>query len=1771
MTGNENSSCLLITHKIGSTLKFNFNSARKPRSASARAVLGLRFQNRARTLIAGGATVALVATGAITVPQVLGTTASAVAQEANWQIETQQAADAAVAQQAVNNDPIDADAIASGVITSADDLLSYGLISGHVYATHPDGYPNPDTRGMNVEQNGVTVYAQFFDGGSYSPIYRAQSHPLPGGTWTHEGNGMFVFGMPGQGQDEDGNGGIKWTDSKGDVREFTAESGQKYRIWTEPFETAHGTTMYPIRQAGGYLPGAFVEVGAKEIGSVWGSDHLRQTAVFIQEHAPNHETSYMAASGANLKEDSAGFADIREYSSEYSDTISGRVWHERGGAFVDHDNRIPPKYDVTPSAADRQDYPAREYTVYASTLTADGAASNQALLERYAGDPDELARQTRLMLEANPQYIRQTVRGTTDSEGRYTLRFDEGALNENHVFLWVENSEGVVQSGYTGFQRPIFQVFDRGQYYFPQREPEYIEPRQDRNLKWVNYAIVGQSSHAGSVNITNFDNDINGRPAYPGATAIPAFGGSLTELPTVVEWRDAAGVVHKTCELSPAQSYEDQVAACTFDIPADAEVGDEFSVVLVVDGEEISADSLMVMTFGEALGVDYAETDAVVGTPAILEPAFEFTLDESAADMPEGTSFELGQLPEGVDEVDALEDLVEDEDERNNGQVYIDAATGTITYIPGLLQADSAVVFPVIATYRDNSTGEADATYNVAPVIDFEPIAPESSRVRAGETVESVPIEFIGADEDASLRPIDPLFELAPEFEIPVGYSVEVNPQTGVATVVAPDQVNDDTARGFNVPVIVSYPHNPGSADDTVDVPFELETDAALIDPDFADVSGRPTEEHPVDYTGGPIAAGSEITLNPNGDQPEFTFTVDEDGNVKVLIPEGAAAEDYPVEVTITYPDGSTDTDAFNINVFILDFVPEELDASRVRPGDTVESAPITFASDEKPDNPAFAIDADFEVPEGYSVEINPETGVVTVVALEQVDGETVKSFTVPVIVSYPHDPGSVSDTVDALFQLIPYAELIDPEFEPVEGKPGEVKPVENTGDAVPAGSEIAQNPNEDQPAFEFTVDGEGDVEVRIPEDAAEGAYPVEVTITYPDGSTGTEIIDITVGIDLVIVDFQPVAPAVTLVEPTEPAVSPAITFEGEEPEAPVFAIEEGYETPEGYSVEINAETGEVTVNAPDFLDKDTIEEFDVPVIVSYPNHEGSEDDKVLVPFQLDTDGDGNPDVTDEDDDGDGYTDEEEIEAGTNPKDPDSKPTEPTPPISEQIDPDLQDVAGLPGDVRPVANIGDPIPAGSEIVPTDSVPGFEFEVDENGDVTVAIPETAVPGEYEVEVTITYPDGSTDIDELTITVQEPESEASLFDPSYDEVQVEYGATEVSDIIWADNQQPDNATFSITDALEAIDGWTINGVDTNGAVSATAPSIDELGAIVKELKAEGLTSRQVAAAMVAYFGQDAPVEVSYSDGSIDSALAAFVLLDRDGRPLTEDDDDDWDNDGVLDEDEIEAGTNPFDPDDMPEEVVDAPDWNDDTVSPGDSVNLPNVGGEVTPGTSVNTDGPGAAVLNPDGSITVTADDDAEDGDIITITVEDAEGNVVDTIDVTVEEEPDAGEPIDDGASSVIAGSTAGGSSGLIHERCVPLLLGAGIPLLAILPLGLAVSVGMPGVDSFLRQAGVHPDNLNARVRELNTGLQNQLGVLNPQLSAQVEAALRQLGPDASRLAGGAALSAVSLLVLGTVAAACAPDSESSSDGSSAGISAEGTAQGTGEGINVGSSRE
>ena len=94
---------------------------------------------------------------------------------------------------------------------------------------------------------------------------------------------------------------------------------------------------------------------------------------------------------------------------------------------------------------------------------------------------------------------------------------------------------------------------------------------------------------------------------------------------------------------------------------------------------------------------------------------------------------------------------------------------------------------------------------------------------------------------------------------------------------------------------------------------------------------------------------------------------------------------------------------------------------------------------------------------------------------------------------------------------------------------------------------------------------------------------------------------------------------------------------------------------PAGVSFNSSAYTIDGTPRVTNWAPNEESRKFEIPVEVKNPN--GSKVNKVIeIIVQRDPDRDGDPDVTNLDDDNDGVTDVEEIAKGSNPKDVNSKP-----------------------------------------------------------------------------------------------------------------------------------------------------------------------------------------------------------------------------------------------------------------------------------------------------------------------------------------------------------------------------------------------------------------------------------------------------------------------------------------------------------------------------------
>ncbi|GAA0207807.1 YPDG domain-containing protein [Corynebacterium riegelii] len=1084
------------------------------------------------------------------------------------------AAPAAVAQEAqeaqasptVNPESkiIDADMIASGRVTKAANLtdahgVGKGLISGHVYLTGVAGNPGAAYDNGNVKLDGITVYAQFRDkDGSYSPIFSAKTHTLPDVVGGNGGQGTFAFGT--------GDTGITWTDKLGREHTYTARTDQMHRIWVEPFTNERGNRVEMFRQANGFVPGSFNLPADAPLGSFVASDgNMQLTAAFLREVAPNHKESWLAAKGDKLVEDPEGPIASASTQTKVPNTVSGRVWLETGG---------PDKGIVaTGPAFNSIDEPADGYTVYASTLTKDGAAANQKLRETYKNDPDKIAQATKEMLEAHPEYILKTVYGKTDPDGWYTLRFGnyekgqirEDILNPNHLFVWVEDKNGVVQNGYTGFHTPTFQRFNFGGNFRPAASPGENQlpinyngvPFQNLNSLYnVHYAIMpyAPASITADYNATD-------KPAAPGVTVTPELHGTVSSATSKVEWRDVNGKVLKACDIDQSKSAKEQVAACTFDIPQDAKKGDYFNVVLVSGGNDVSAWTVLVTRDADEFEPAYEPKLVVPGKETKSSPTFTKTDDEGnpteeTVKAPEGTTF---AIPEDFNAPDGY-------------VVEINENTGEITVTfpdKSKLNKDTVEEFdvPVTVTYPDSSTDDAKANFKLDTDGDGTPDLEDDDDDNDGipddkeiddNTNPKVPnqnLEYEPEYEDGSGKPGEDVTIDKPDFKdkdgnpttAPDGTTftpgdnapdgVKVDENTGEITVTIPKDAKPGDK--ITVPVVVTYPD--GSKDNvdvtvTVEQPDNPDTPPAKdnenYEPGYEDGSGKPGEDVTIDKPvfkdkdGNPTTAPDGTTFTPGDNAPDGVKVDENTGEITVTIPEDAKPGDkITVPVVVTYPDGSKDNVDVTVTVEDPDakqneeFEPGYEDGSG-KPGEDVTIDKPVFK--DKDGNPTTAPDGTTFTPGDNApdgVKANENTGEITVTIPE--DAKPGDKITVPVVVTYPDgSKDNVDVTVTVEQPDTPPTkdnENYEPGYEDGSGKPGEDvkidKPVFKDKDGKettpPEGTKFEKGEGAPEGV---TVHEDGSITVKVPKDAKPGdKITVPVTVTYPDGSKDNVEVTVTV------------------------------------------------------------------------------------------------------------------------------------------------------------------------------------------------------------------------------------------------------------------------------------------------------------------------------------------------------------------------------------------------------------------------------------------------------------------------------------------------------------------------------------------------------------------------------------------------------------------------------------------------------------------------------------
>ena len=822
-----------------------------------------------------------------------------------------------------NNRIIEADAIKNGYIKSQTDATNAAnTLSGRAWVVD-QGTPATMSNGLTPVPDGTAVYMQWIDtDGVVSPIYRAHTNnSLSTSNGSQVGPGAYAFDLR-----------QAYTDANGKEHKYSATSGQYYKLWIEDYQTKNGNTVTMLRQAGGFFPGSYVNsVTSNNIGQfpLIGTN-MQRTGIYM---GVKPSSDYMTTSKDQWIHDTQGPISNAAVNTKAKNTVSGQVWLETGTGV-----------DLANSAAgpnlSGNDKVAPGYTVVMSSLTSEGVQAYKAAVDSLP--ESERADAAKVLLSDHPEYISATVYGETDSNGRYTLRFPDGTLNDEYMYGYVVNPNGEVQNAYSSFTSPQFRSPMANSSFVPQSRPGQ---NLIVNPMWynLNFALVPQNDV--KIDITNYNNTT--KPARPGDVAqIDLSGTQLSPLPTHIEWRDKNGnVVSKTDDIT---SFTDGEQKGQFTVPASAQSGDVYTVFLVTGGKDVGSDSFVVATDKAAYepttdGVtkDYGDPtteDDVTGAVTIPDYPSEkgtptITVDDPST-LPNGNTPGTVDVPVTVTYPDGTEDHVtvpvttNEQADNDAYQPTTDEVTkdyGTPTTEEDVTRAVTIPDYPSekgtpTITVDDPSTlpdGNTPGTVDV-PVTVTYPDGTEDHVTVPVTTNEQ-------ADNDAYQPTTDEVTKDygTPTTEEDVTGAVTIpdypsEKEQPVITVDDPNQLPDGNTPGTTeVDVTVTY---PDGTKDHVKVPVTVgeETQANTNDPSYDNVTVDPGETVKVPQTGdNTMPDGTQYEIDKSKIPSGWEVTVDHNtGELTVKPSEDAVpGTSIVIPVTVTYPDGSTEEASTTITV----------------------------------------------------------------------------------------------------------------------------------------------------------------------------------------------------------------------------------------------------------------------------------------------------------------------------------------------------------------------------------------------------------------------------------------------------------------------------------------------------------------------------------------------------------------------------------------------------------------------------------------------------------------------------------------------------------------------------------------------------------------------------------------------------------------------------------------------------------------------------------------
>ncbi|OIR41905.1 hypothetical protein BJP08_06555 [Corynebacterium sp. NML140438] len=1030
----------------------------------------------------------------------------------------------------------------------------------------------------------------------------------------------------------------------------------------------------------------------------------------------------------------------------------------------------------------------------------------------------------------------------------------------------------------------------------------------------------------------------------------------------------------------------------------------------------------------------------------------------------------------------------------------------------------------------------------------------EETPARIGEETSSKPAKFVDLETGEPVPSDDKRLEGA-TFEvigdaIPEGWAVAVDPKTGVVTFTAGPNGRDGHALKpgdiEEIPVRVTY--SDGTTNGAI-APVRIAGERDDVEPAYDEqraVPGTPASADPkffaqqldgtVTETAVERPEGASFKKDPDFETPAgYTVDVDlETGKVTVTAPEKPAddtAEVVTVPVVVTYKDGTEDTVEA---VFKLDTdgdgTPDVDDADD--DGDGVDDADEEKAGTKSKD--ANSAPSSIEDIDDATVTVREPITPIAVVVEKLPTGGSVEVTGLPDGLKYNKETGQIEGTPTTPTPKDEPAEVtvkvLGKNGEPVVDKDG--KPVEKVfkitvqsqaDKYAPQGQdqEVAKN---SEPKSEDSIANKDELPEgtkyawkEAPKTDTSGDKKAVVVVTYPDGTTDEVPVTVKVAKDQAELN-DPQGKDQTVETGKKPEPKDSVKDADKLPKGTTFKYKEDPDTstagdkpvtvivtyPDGSTDDVQA-----TVKVEDPKTEEPEPQPEQPKKSDADTYEPQVQDKTVTPNEVP---EAKDHVTNVDELPSGTTFEYEQAPDTSTEGdkpvtivvtyPDGTTDEVNANVKVQKNATDADKNDPQGQNQKVKTGGTPDAKGN-IKDADKLPkGTTFTYKET-------PDTSKPGVYDVTVVVTYPDGSTDEVQATITVG---TDAERFVPEYDKV------TGVP----VDGEKNTNDPFGTKAPVkgaeakkpEGADKWVFTPQD-NGVLTAKAPSMkdvsDEFKAKLPELKSTDVEKRwdKFFATFKPFARPSVDVDFTYEDDSTNSATANFDLIGKDGKSLL-DPNGDFDGDGVTNEAEIKAGSDPANDGEKPDTT--APTVN--PITAGDTkisgkgdrsnetiiVTLPN-GKEL----EATTD------ANGNWSVNLPKGVELKQGD--KINVRDGVGNKAQTVTV---------------AGKVNAGA------------CAATAVGFGLPLIALLPLGLASQIQIPVLSDLAGQ-------VEAQLQAANTRIQQQAGIFNPEMARQAErinAQLRTVGADLGMVVAGIALIAAGVLAGTFIYDACKPGGPSSS---------------------------